>query len=43
MTDIEARHDTTGVRVAIKIINKRKMKNKHMISKVQIVDIVGKA
>jgi hypothetical protein len=32
---IEARHDITGVRVAVKIINKRKMKNKNMISKVR--------
>lgn len=31
----EARHDLTGVKVAVKIINKRKMKNKNMISKVK--------
>jgi len=30
----EGRHDKTGVRVAIKILNKRKMKNKNMIAKV---------
>ena len=30
----EAKHDLTGVKVAIKIINKRKMKNKNLISKV---------
>lgn len=32
---IEARHDLTGVKVAVKILNKRKMKNKNMISKVK--------
>ncbi len=32
----EAKHDLTGVRVAVKIINKPKMKNKNMISKVKI-------
>jgi hypothetical protein len=31
---LEARHDLTGLKVAVKIINKRKMKNKNMISKV---------
>lgn len=30
----EAVHNLTGVRVAVKIINKAKMKNKNMISKV---------
>jgi len=30
----EARHDLTGTKVAVKIINKSKMKNKNMISKV---------
>jgi hypothetical protein len=37
MLDAEARHDLTGVKVAVKIINKRKMKNKNMISKVAIL------
>ncbi len=32
---IEARHDLTGIKVAVKIINKKKMKNKNMISKVK--------
>lgn len=32
--DAEAVHNLTGVRVAVKIINKAKMKNKNMISKV---------
>jgi hypothetical protein len=32
--DLEAKHDLTGIKVAIKILNKRKMKNKNMISKV---------
>jgi serine/threonine protein kinase len=30
----EAHHDLTGVRVAVKIINKARMKNTKMISKV---------
>ncbi len=30
----EARHDLTGIKVAVKIINKKKMKSKNMISKV---------
>jgi len=30
----EASHDLTGVKVAVKIINKKKMKKKNMISKV---------
>jgi hypothetical protein len=34
VADLEARHDLSGLRVAIKILNKRKMKNKNMISKV---------
>ena len=34
LDEVEARHDLTGGRVAVKIINKRKMKGKHMISKV---------
>ena len=32
---IEAKHDLTGIKVAVKIINKKKMKNKNMISKVK--------
>lgn len=28
------KHDITGIEVAVKIINKKKMKNKNMISKV---------
>lgn len=31
-----ARHDLTNVEVAIKIINKKKMENKSMISKVSV-------
>ena len=31
---LEARHDLTGIKVAVKIINKKKMKIKNMISKV---------
>jgi hypothetical protein len=31
---LEARHDLTGIKVAVKIINKRKMRHKNMISKV---------
>jgi 5'-AMP-activated protein kinase catalytic alpha subunit len=31
----EAKHDLTGIKVAVKIINKKKMKNKNMISKVK--------
>lgn len=34
--DVEAIHNLTGVRVAVKIINKAKMKNKNMISKVKL-------
>jgi len=35
LRSVEARHDLTGIRVAVKIINKKKMKNKNMISKVK--------
>lgn len=33
-----AKHDLTGIEVAVKIINKKKMKNKNMISKVHKLD-----
>ena len=32
---LEAHHNLTGIKVAVKIINKKKMKNKNMISKVK--------
>jgi serine/threonine protein kinase len=35
--DIAARHDLTNIEVAVKIINKKKMKNTSMISKVNII------
>lgn len=38
----EASHDLTGVKVAVKIINKKKMKKKNMISKVYLLLKKGK-
>lgn len=38
----EASHDLTGVKVAVKIINKKKMKKKNMISKVFLFPNTGK-
>ena len=38
----EASHDLTGVKVAVKIINKKKMKKKNMISKVFLFLKTGK-
>lgn len=35
--DVEAVHEFTGTKVAVKIINKKKMKNKKMSSKVKLL------
>lgn len=41
--NLVARHDLTNIEVAVKIINKKNMKNKNMISKVIFILIIGQA
>ena len=38
----EAKHTLTGIEVAVKILNKKKMKNKNMISKVHLLSVRSK-